>query len=114
MTLRISCPKQTASAARTGKQYTGFLPPYWPVLLFKLGKRINIALENRHTFVKDDLLDGQQWQEHPVGDASLTSNWDSTTTCHSVSNFNLPKLLNPLVDQPAGTMLTASLTTLSI
>ena len=30
----------------------------------KLSKRINLAIEDRWTFVKTDLLDGQRWQEH--------------------------------------------------
>ena len=38
-------------------------------LAFKLGSRLNLAIEDRQTFIKDDLLDGQRWQEHdkPVG-----------------------------------------------
>ena len=64
---------------------------------FKLGKRINLALENRHTFVKDDLLDGQQWQEHPYGDAALTSNWDSYNYLSLGLNFNIgSKAVEPL------------------
>ncbi len=64
---------------------------------YKLGKRINIALENRHTFLKDDLLDGQMWQEHPVGDAALTSNWDSYNYLSLGLNFNLgAKRVEPL------------------
>ncbi len=35
-------------------------------IAFKLGKRVNLALEDKFTFIKDDLLDGQEWQEHPV------------------------------------------------
>jgi hypothetical protein len=35
----------------------------------RLSKRINLAIEDRHTFVKDDLLDGQRWQEQAWGDA---------------------------------------------
>jgi len=66
-------------------------------IAFKLGKRINLALENRHTFVKDDLLDGQQWQEHPTGDAALTSNWDSYNYLSLGLNFNLgAKSVEPL------------------
>jgi outer membrane protein OmpA-like peptidoglycan-associated protein len=66
-------------------------------IAFKLGKRINLALENRHTFIKDDLLDGQQWQEHPVGDAALTGNWDSYNYLSLGLNFNLgAKSVEPL------------------
>ncbi|MFZ4769738.1 MAG: OmpA family protein [Ferruginibacter sp.] len=64
---------------------------------FKLGKRINLALEDRHTFIKDDLLDGQQWQEHPTGDAVLTGNWDSYNYLSLGLNFNLgSKSVEPL------------------
>lgn len=64
---------------------------------YRLGKRINIALENRHTFIKDDLLDGQQWQENPEGDAALTSNWDSYNYLSLGLNFNLgAKAVEPL------------------
>lgn len=56
---------------------------------YRLGKRINLALENRHTFIKDDLLDGQMWQEHPYGDASLTGNWDSYNYVSLGLNFNI-------------------------
>ena len=64
---------------------------------FKLGKRINLAIENRHTFIKDDLLDGQQWQENPTGDAALTSNWDSYNYLSVGLNFNLgAKSVEPL------------------
>lgn len=56
-------------------------------LAYRLGKRLNIALEDRHTFVKDDLLDGQQYQET----GSLTSNWDSYNYISLGINFNLGK-----------------------
>lgn len=63
----------------------------------RLSKRINIALENRHTFVKDDLLDGQQWQEHPIGNATTTGNWDSYNYASLGINFNLgAKSVEPL------------------
>jgi len=72
-------------------------------LSYRLGKRLNIALEDRHTFVKDDLLDGQQYQEAPIGEAVLTSNWDSYNYLSLGLNFNLGKnaveplyWLNPL------------------
>jgi outer membrane protein OmpA-like peptidoglycan-associated protein len=64
---------------------------------FKLGKRINLALEDRHTFVKDDLLDGQRWQEQTIGDASLTRDYDSYNYLSLGLNFNLgAKSVEPL------------------
>lgn len=63
----------------------------------RLSKRINIALEDRHTFIHDDLLDGQQWQEHPLGDGALTPNWDSYNYLSLGLNFNLgAKSVEPL------------------
>ena len=63
----------------------------------KLSKRINIALENRHTFLNDDLLDGQQWQENPRGDASTTGDNDSYNYLSLGLNFNLgSKSVEPL------------------
>jgi hypothetical protein len=66
-------------------------------IAYKLSRRINIALENRHTFIKDDLLDGQQWQEHPSGNAATTGNWDSYNYVSLGVNFNLgAKSVEPL------------------
>jgi hypothetical protein len=55
----------------------------------KLGKRVNLAIEDRHTFVKTDLLDGQRWQEHAWGDASLTRDFDSYNYLSIGLNLNL-------------------------
>ena len=63
----------------------------------KLGKRINLAIEDRWTFVKDDLLDGQRWQEHAWGDAALTRDFDSYNYASIGINFNLgAKSVEPL------------------
>jgi outer membrane protein OmpA-like peptidoglycan-associated protein len=56
---------------------------------FKLGKRINLAIEDRWTFIKTDLLDGQRWQEHAWGDAALTRDFDSYNFATIGLNFNL-------------------------
>ncbi|HMG84010.1 MAG TPA: hypothetical protein VK559_13305 [Ferruginibacter sp.] len=66
-------------------------------LAYKLSRRINIALEDRETFVKSDLLDGQRWQEQPRGDAVLTSDFDSYNVLSLGINFNLGgKSVEPL------------------
>ena len=66
-------------------------------IAYKLSKRVNIALEDRHTFVKTDLLDGQRWQEHGRGDAVLTSDFDSWNYLSLGVNFNLGgKSVEPL------------------
>ena len=59
-----------SQGARRPKIGNNTLKPSGTVLAgvaFKLGKSINLAIEDRWTFVKDDLLDGQTWQEHPTG-----------------------------------------------
>ena len=64
---------------------------------FKLGKRVNLAIEDRFTVVKDDLLDGQRWQEQTAGDASLTRDFDSYNYVSVGLNFNLgAKSVEPL------------------
>ncbi|MGZ8524983.1 MAG: OmpA family protein, partial [Chitinophagaceae bacterium] len=62
-------------------------------LAIKLSNRINIALEDRVTFIKDDLLDGQHWAEQ--GD--LTRDFDSYNYLTIGLNFNLgAKSVEPL------------------
>jgi hypothetical protein len=56
---------------------------------WKFSKRINLAIEDRVTFVSSDLLDGQRWQEHPLGDASMTRNNDVLNYLSIGLNFNL-------------------------
>jgi opacity protein-like surface antigen len=64
---------------------------------YKLSNRVNIALEDRHTFVKTDLLDGQRWQEHPISDPALTPQNDSYNYLSLGINFNLgAKSVEPL------------------
>jgi hypothetical protein len=58
-------------------------------IAFRLSRRFNIALEDRITFLRDDLLDGQQWTEHPHGDAGLTRNFDSINFLSLGLNINL-------------------------
>ena len=66
-------------------------------IAFKLGNRINLALEDRHSFVKTDLLDGSQWQEGAVGDAVMTRDFDSWNFLSLGLNFNLgAKSVQPL------------------
>jgi outer membrane protein OmpA-like peptidoglycan-associated protein len=69
----------------------------------KLTQRLNLAIEDRLTWVNDDLLDGQHWQEQAWGDASLTKNFESYNFASVGLNLNLGKKaveplwwLNPL------------------
>ena len=64
---------------------------------FKLSNRLNLAIEDRVTFIKDDLLDGQRWQENPRGDAALTRDFDSYNYGTVGLNINLgAKSVEPL------------------
>ncbi|HUS03572.1 MAG TPA: OmpA family protein [Chitinophagaceae bacterium] len=64
---------------------------------FKLSKRINLAIEEKYTVIKDDYVDGQIWQEHPEGDAALTPEFDSYNYASIGLNFNLgAKSVEPL------------------
>ncbi len=66
-------------------------------IAFKLSKRINLALEDRFTFIKDDLLDGQQWQEHAAADPVQTRDFDSYNYASVGLNFNIgSKAVEPL------------------
>lgn len=87
---KISKPKLFGQNLRpTGTALAG--------IAFKLGKRVNLAIEDRLTFTKDDLLDGQRWQEHANGDPVLTSNFDSYNYISAGLNFNLgSKAVEPL------------------
>lgn len=64
---------------------------------FKLSNRLNLAIEDRVTFTKDDLLDGQRWQEQDLGTPSLTRDFDSYNFTSVGLNINLgAKAVEPL------------------
>lgn len=60
-------------------------------LAFKLGKRVNLAIEDRFTVLKTDLLDGQQWQENSTLTPAQTREFDSYNYLSVGLNFNLGK-----------------------
>ncbi len=64
-------------------------------IAFKLGKRVNLALEDRFSFAKDDLMDGQQWQDNVQG--VLTGDFDTYNYASLGLNFNIgSKSIEPL------------------
>ena len=66
-------------------------------LAFKLSNRINLAIEDRVTFTKDDLLDGQRWQEAAIGTPTLTRDFDSYNFGSVGLNINVgAKAVEPL------------------
>lgn len=66
-------------------------------LAFKVGKRFSIGVEEVFTTTKDDLLDGQRWQEWSVGDGSLTRDFDTWHYTNINFNYSLgAKSVEPL------------------
>lgn len=64
---------------------------------FKLGKRVNLAIEDRYSAIRSDLIDGQQWQEHPTADPAQSRDFDSYNYLSVGLNFNLgKKAIEPL------------------
>jgi len=58
-------------------------------IAIRLSRRLNLALEDRIVFMRDDLLDGQRWMQQPHGDAALTRNYDSINFLSLGLNVNL-------------------------
>ncbi len=66
-------------------------------IAFKLSNRLNLAIEDRLTIIRDDLLDGQRWQEQAYGDPVLTRDYDSYNFASVGLNINLgAKSVEPL------------------
>jgi hypothetical protein len=91
---------ESEAGTRRGKLGKNSIRPSGTILAgvaFKLSNRVNLALEDRHTFIKSDLLDGQRWQEHAPGEPVLTSDYDSYNYLSLGVNFNLgAKSVEPL------------------
>lgn len=85
---------------RRPKLFGGTFKPSGTVgagIALKINNKFNIALEDRIVLVKDDLLDGQQWQEHAWGNAVLTRDFDSYNYLTLGINMNLgAKSVEPL------------------
>jgi outer membrane protein OmpA-like peptidoglycan-associated protein len=83
--------------AKLGNQTINFATTFIGGVSYRLSKRINIFLEDRYTIAKDDLMDGQQWQENPIGNAVLTTGTDAYNNLSVGVNFNLgSKAIEPL------------------
>lgn len=87
---------------RTAKSGGNLVKPSASVLLgieVKLSKRVNLALEDRQTFVKSDLVDGQQYQAFPYGEAAKSGEYDSWNFLSLGLNINVgnkTKTVQPL------------------
>ena len=66
-------------------------------IAYRISKRFNIGLEEKLTWTNDDLLDGQQWQESALGDASQTRDFDNVHYTSLRLNYNIgAKSVEPL------------------
>ncbi len=79
------------SGRKLGGQTLVFSTTVLAGFAYRLNNRMNLAVESRHTFAHDDLLDGQRWQEHPRGDAALSPNFDTYNYTSIGLNYNLGK-----------------------
>lgn len=57
----------------------------------RLSNRINLAVENRLSLTRTDLLDGNQWEEDILGKPTLTRSNDAFNYLTAGLNFNLGK-----------------------
>ncbi|HEX6847053.1 MAG TPA: hypothetical protein VF144_08750 [Chitinophagaceae bacterium] len=93
-------PAETEGGIRRPKLFGKTLKPSATIGLgvaFKLSNRLNLAIEDRHTLVKTDLLDGQRWQEHAIGAPVLTPDYDSYNYASIGLNINIGgKAVEPL------------------
>jgi outer membrane protein OmpA-like peptidoglycan-associated protein len=64
---------------------------------FRVSKRFNIALEDRYTITRSDLIDGQRWAEQVQGSPVLTPDYDNYNYLTLGLNFNIgAKSVEPL------------------
>lgn len=58
-------------------------------IAFRLSRKLNIAIEDRITLMRDDAIDGMRWSEQPQGDASMTRSFDALNFLSLGLNLNL-------------------------
>jgi hypothetical protein len=93
-------PAETEAGDRRPKLFGNTFRPVGHIgggIAFKINNRFNIALEDRFSIAKDDLIDGQRWQEQPVGEPVLTTDYDAYNFFSVGLNVNLgAKSVEPL------------------
>lgn len=66
-------------------------------IAFRLNRRINLAIEDRYTITRSDLIDGQRWAEQVQGSPVLTPDYDNYNFLSVGLNFNIgAKSVEPL------------------
>ena len=64
---------------------------------FRLNRRFNLAIEDRYTITRSDLIDGQRWAEQVTGAPVLTPDYDNYNYLSIGLNFNIgAKSVEPL------------------
>jgi outer membrane protein OmpA-like peptidoglycan-associated protein len=58
-------------------------------IAFRLNRRLNIALEDRYTITRSDLIDGQRWAEQTPNNPVLTPEYDAMNNITLGLNINL-------------------------
>jgi outer membrane protein OmpA-like peptidoglycan-associated protein len=58
-------------------------------IAFRLSRRLNLAIEERYTITRTDLLDGQRWAEQTPGNPVLTPDYDNYNYLTVGLNINL-------------------------
>lgn len=58
-------------------------------MAFRLSRRVNIAIEERMTLSRDDLMDGSRWAAQPLGDAAMTRSYDALNFVSIGLNVNI-------------------------
>jgi outer membrane protein OmpA-like peptidoglycan-associated protein len=88
---------------RDNSQPELFDKPFRPVFVigagvqFKVSNKWNIAIEDKFSAPKTDLLDGNQWQENSVVEPAQTRDFDSYNFFSIGANFNIgAKAVEPL------------------
>jgi OmpA-OmpF porin, OOP family len=82
---------------RDNSQPELFDKPFRPVFVvgagmqFKVSNKWNIAIEDKFSAPKTDLLDGQQWQENSVNEPAQSRDFDTYNFFSIGANFNLGK-----------------------
>lgn len=66
-------------------------------IAFRFSRRINLAIEDRYTITRSDLLDGQRWAEQTPNNPVLTPDYDNYNYLSVGLNFNVgAKAVEPL------------------
>jgi hypothetical protein len=75
--LKGSMDNTYETAAEADKKTTHFSHHFGFGVSYRIKKQFEVGIEKSYMFIKSDLLDGQRWQEQPIGDAVLSRDFDN-------------------------------------